>query len=223
MPTYSGPPYPPPPQPGSNAIGDFVIGVSPIGTISTFNLWATVIAQYANSPILTGILTAFNEAMDQTENLDNFYDFVWNVATAVGYGLDVWGRIVNVSRSLPVSGGSTATFGFNESGNDWLGFGQAPFTSGASATSNVTLTDDQFRPLVLAKAATNIWDGSIPGLNSILIALFQGRSTPYVQDGNNMSLTYVFPFALTALDLAVIEQSGCLPQPAGVVINTSYP
>jgi Protein of unknown function (DUF2612) len=223
MPTYSGPPYPPPPQPGSNQIGEFIIGVSPVGTISTFNVWATVIAQYANSSILTGIITAFNEAMDQTENLDNFFDLIWNVLTAEGYGLSVWGRIVGVSNSLPVSGGSTATFGFNESGSDWLGFGQAPFTSGVSPTSNVTLTDDQFRPLVLAKAATNIWDGSIPGLNSILLALYQGRGTPYVQDGNNMSLTYVFPFALTPLDLAVIEQSGCLPQPAGVVINTSYP
>ena len=38
-----------------------------------------------------------------------------------------------------------------------------------------------------------------------------------------MSLTYVFSFALTALDVAVIQESGCLPEPCGVVINLSYP
>lgn len=221
----SGPPYPHPnPAPGSNAIGSFTIGVSPIGTISAFDIWSTIISQYANSDILTGIITAFNDAVDQTENLDDFYDLIWNVLTAQGYGLDVWGRIVGVNRTLPVqTQGAAPTFGFNEPGNDWVGFGQAPFFSGSSPTTNVTLTDAQFRPLVLAKAATNIWDGSMPGLNSILLALFAGRGTPYVQDGLNMSLTYVFPFALTALDLAVIEQSGCLPQPTGVIINTSYP
>ena len=223
-----GPPYPryaPGAGPGQNSIGSFVIGVSPIGTIAAFDIWSTVISQFSNSPILTGIIEAFNDAMDQTQNLDSFYDLVFNVLTAQGYGLDVWGRIVNVARTLPVSGGpAPATFGFNEPGNDWVGFNQAPFTSaGASPTTNVTLIDAQYRPLVLAKAATNIWNGSIPGLNAILLALFQGRGSVYVQDNLNMSLTYVFGFALSALDLAVVEESGCLPAPAGVVINTSYP
>ena len=221
----TGPPYPHPnPAPGSNAIWFFEIGVSPIGTIPAFDVWATVISQYANSPILTGIITAFNAAMDMTENLDDFYDLIWNILTAQGYGLDVWGRILDVPRTIPVTvAGGPATFGFNEPGNDWVGFGQAPFFSGTSATTNVTLTDAQYRPLLLAKAATNIWDGSMPAFNSILLGLFQGRGTPYVTDGLNMSITLTFDFALTALDLAVIEASGVLPEPAGVVINTSYP
>lgn len=219
----SGPPYPNPnPAPGSNAIGSFAIGISPIGWIATFNLWTTVISQYANSPILTAMISAFNAAMDQTENISNFYDLIFNVLTAEGYGLDVWGRIVGVSRNIPVSGGgSTGSFGFNEPGNDWVGFNQAPFTTGPTITTNVTLTDAQFRPLVLAKAATNIWDGSIPGLNSILLGLYKGRGTPYVQDGANMSMTFVFDFELTTLDLAIIESAGVLPEPAGVVINTT--
>ena len=219
----TGPPYPPGPAPGSNAIPSFVIGVSPIGTIPPFNPWISVISQYANSPILTGMILAFNAAVDQTENLDNFFDFVMNVETAQGYGLDCWGRIVVAPRTLAIATiGPTEAFGFNEPGNDWVGFGQAPFTQGSSsATTNVTLTDEQYRPLVLAKAATNIWDGSIPGLNSILLALYSGRGTPYVQDGLNMGMTYVFDFALTPLDNAVIQNSGVLPAPAGIVINTT--
>ncbi len=220
----TGPAYPwPNPAPGSNAVGSFEIGVSPIGTIQAFQIWTTIISQYANSPILTALIESFNDAMDFTESIDNFYDLVFNVLTATGYGLDVCGRIVVAPRTLLVTGGSASVFGFNEPGNDWVGFNQAPFTQGPSPTSNVTLTDAQYRPLVLAKAATNIWDGSIPGLNAILLALFAGRGTPYVQDNLNMSLTYVFPFALTPLDSAVISSSGVLPQPTGVVINTSAP
>lgn len=220
----TGPPYPhPSPAPNSNAIGSFQIGVSPTGTIPAFDIWSTIISQYANSEILTGIITAFNAAMDQTEDLDDFYDLIWNVLTAEGYGLDVWGRIVGVSRTLPVSGGSGATFGFNEPGNDWVGWNQAPFSAGTSLTTNATLTDQQFRPLVMAKAATNIWDGSIPAFNAILLGLFQGRGQIYLADNLNMSATITANFSLTALDLAVIQSSGVLPAPAGVLITTSSP
>ena len=217
----TGPPYPPNPVAGSNAVGSFTIGVSPIGDISTFNVWATIIRQYANSPILTGIIQSFNAAIDQTENLDNFYDLIWNVLTAQGYGLDLWGRIVNVSRTLAIPVvGTGPTFGFNEPGNDWTGFNQGPFATGGSLTQNVVLSDAQFRPLVLAKAASNICDGGITAINSILLGLFQGRTGEcYVADGLNMSLTYTFGFALQPIDIAIIQNSGVLPNPCGVVVN----
>jgi hypothetical protein len=225
MPQSAGPPYPHPnPAPGSNQIGQFQVGVSPIGTISAFDVWSTIISQYANSGTLTGIITSMNSALDQTENFDELFDDIWNVFTATGYGLDCWGRIVGASRTYPVSVvGPVPTFGFQEPGSDWVGFGQAPFVSGTGvATNNVTLTDTQYRPVVLAKAMSNIWNGSIPGFNAILLALFAGRGTPYVQDNGNMSITLVFAFPLLAIDLAILN-SNILPQPAGVVINVSYP
>jgi Protein of unknown function (DUF2612) len=219
----SGPPYPhPSPAAGSNAVGRFQIGISPIGDIPTFDIWDTVLSQYANSPVITGIITAFNAAMDQTANIDSLFDLIWNVLTAQGYGLDVWGRILGVTRTVAIVAAGAPTFGFNEPGGDWVGFGQAPFFSGSPLLSTVTLTDIQFRPIVLAKAATNVWDGSIEGFNAILLALFQGRGTPWVIDNGNMSITLNFPFALTALDTAIIQSSGCLPQPTGVVINIQH-
>lgn len=218
----SGPPYPHPnPAPGSNAIGTFQIGVSPIGTIPTFDFWTTVIAQYANSPILTGMIESFNAAMDLTKPLDSFYDLVWNVLTAQGWGLDVWGRIVGVSRTVAVPGGSLATFGFEEAGSSWTGFGQGGFYSGGSVTNTITLSDTDFRLLILAKAATNVCDGAIPSINSILLGLFPGRGDCYVADGQDMSLTYVFKFGLNPIELAIVETSGVLPSPAGVLVNVS--
>jgi len=219
----TGPPYPRPnPAPGSNAIGRFKIGVSPIGDISTFDVWSTVISQYANSPILDGIITAFNAAIDQTVDIDNFYDMIWNVLTAVGYGLDVWGRIVNIPRTLNVPQ-SGSFLGFGAGGvSPWTGFGAGSFYAGVSLSNNIMLNDQQYRSVVLAKAATNIWDGSIPGLNAILLALFKGRGQVYAADNQTMSITYTFSFPLSAVDAAIVT-SAALPQPTGVIINISQP
>jgi hypothetical protein len=213
----SGPPYPPGPQPGSNSIGAFTIGISPIGDISPFNPWLTIISQYANSEILTGIITAFNAAMDMTENFDNFFDLIWNVLTAQGYGLDVWGRIVGVSRTVQLPGNVTY-LGFEEAGSSWTGFNQGGLYSGEGTTTNFNLSDDDFRTLILAKAAGNISDGSIPSVNAILLALFPNRGACFVQDNQNMSVTYVFKFPLTAVELAIVSQANVLPTAAGVAI-----
>lgn len=221
----TGPPYPRYPNgaPGSNAIGTFTIGVSPIGTISPFDPWLTVLSQYANSPRLTAMITSFNAAVDQTQNMDNLYDLVWNVATAVGYGLDVWGRIVGLpgGRTLHIPG-STDFLGFNEAGS-WTGFGQGGFYSGGGTSTNYVLGDPDFRTLILAKAAGNISDGSIPSINRILLSLFPLRGACYVADGLDMSLTYTFAFPLTPIELAIVQQAGVLPNPSGVVINISQP
>jgi len=217
-----GAPYPHPnPAPGSNAIGSFAIGVSPIGTISPFDPWGTVLSQYANSFEIASMITSFNAAMDFTQNIDSLYDMLWNVATAQGYGLDVWGRIVGVSRTLQFPGGTPA-FGFQEA-NSWTGFGQGSFSGGTGATSNFVLLDNDFRTLIYAKAAGNICDGSIPAINKILLGLFPLRGDCYVTDGLNMTLTYTFKFHLNPVELAIVQTPGILPSPAGVGITISSP
>lgn len=215
----TGPSYPNPTfGPGSNGIGSFVIGISPIGTIPTFNPWTTIIAQYANSPVITSLIESFNAAMDLTKPLDDFYDMIWNIQTAVGYGLEVWGRIVGVQRAIQIPG-NVSLFGFNEAGSSWTGFGQGGFFSGQSISQNYVLSDSDFRTLILAKAAGNISDGSIPAVNQILLTLFPNRGACYVADGLNMSLTYTFKFQLTAPELAIVSQLNVLPNAAGVIIN----
>ena|ERR1044072_4888443 len=239
----TGPIYPPGPQPGSNGIGLFEIGVSPVGTIPPFDVWKTVISQYANSPILIQLIENIFEYLDQTKNLDAFFDFIWNVDTAQGYGLDVWGRIVGVNRVLQVEVGNW--FGFAEAGPSAFTFGQGAFFSGAPLTDNFSLSDQAYRQLILAKAATNITNGSIPAINRILMTLFPNRGNCYVTDGlqgadwfgwaesNNaqgfnqapfysgadvstMIMTYTFLFQLSPVELAIVETSGVLPKPTGV-------
>lgn len=240
----SGPPYPIPPGAGSNGIGEYEIGVSPIGTIPSFDVWTTMISQYANSDIIDNLVLNFSNAIDQTQNFENFFNFIWNVDTAIGYGLDVWGRIVGVNRTLQIPSGKY--FGFQEGGSDsYDPFGQSPFFNGQTLTQNYNLSDLEYRRLILAKAFANICNGSIPAINSMLLSLFPNRGNCYVQEGvptvawfgfaesttasgfnqeafyngqqeDYMVIAYVFDFVLSPVDYAIVAQSGVLPKPTGV-------
>lgn len=220
--TDTGPPYPNPPL-GANGIGQFKIGLSPIGAIAEYNPWTPIISQYRNSPIIDSMILAFNSAMDQTRNLSNLFDMIWNVQTAIGFGLDVWGRIVGVSRTLNLPG--AGTFLGNEEANSWTGFGPAPsqgvFYSGGGTASNFLLNDANFRTLIFAKAAGNISDGSVPSINQILLTLFPNRGACFVTDNQNMSCTLVFKFQLTVVESAILAQSNVLPIPVGVSTSIS--
>lgn len=186
------------------------------------NFLDTVLSQYASGPTLGSLIESFNQCVDPSADLDAFYDLIWNVDTAQGIGLDIWGRIVGVNRVLQVASGmyfgfaeaadSTSESPFNSGG---------PFYSGGATTGNYALTDDAFRLLILAKAAANICDGSIQSTNAILMKLFPGRGNAYCTDGQDMTMTYTFHFSpiLTPVEFAIIAQSGVLPHPAGIVLT----
>lgn len=201
---------------GSEAIGRFAIGISPIGTIDQFDLWNTIISQYANSPTITSLIEDFDAYFSQTQNSDNFIDFMRDLSTASGYGLDVWGKVVGVSRTLHIVG-SQKYFGFDEATIISADpFGQSPFYAGSPLTSNFDLSDSAYRTLIIAKALANISDGSIKSINQILLRLFPNRGNAYATDGLNMTMTYTFAFILTPVELAIVSQSGILPRPPGV-------
>ena len=203
----------------SSAIGQFEIGVIQIGDVPPFDFNTSIISQYANSPILYQLIQNLSTYLDQTGNIDNLYDMMFNIDTAQGFGLDIIGRIVGVTRVLPISSGTY--FGFEEAGAS--GFGQNPLYGGSSLTQNVALSDDAFRLLILMKAYANICDNSIPSINQLLLQLFPGRGVCYVADNENMSLTYNFQFALTPVEVSIITNSGVLPRPSGCSVSYVHP
>lgn len=241
--TDTGPPYPQ--SFPLSGVDELFVGVKGIGDLPRFNWRDTILSQYANSPAITAIIESFNDAADQSANLRSFFDNIWNLDTAQGYGLDVWGRIVGINRVLKID--LTKWFGFSEAGSASADpFNQSPFYSGQPTTSNYSLVDQAYRQLIIAKAMANISDGSIPSINALLMYLFPGRGNCYVADGSageffgfseapgafgfdqrpfysgqplpRMVMRYVFTFPLTPLDYAIIN-SGVLPKPVGVTAS----
>lgn len=190
------------------------------GSLVPFNYGQTILAQYANS-ITIGTLIGYADLwLDEYANINNFYDFVWNVNTAQGFGLDIWGRIVGIGRTWPVP---ITTVYFDFEGTDGQGFDQEPFWSGNVATSNFTFADAAYRQLILAKAYSNITDATIPHINILLQTLFAGRGgNSYCLDNNNMSMTYYFGFPLSNVDLTVVLNTGILPRPGGIQIDVVH-
>jgi len=193
------------------------------------NVEQTIISQYGNSATIIQLIRNMNQYLDPRADFDKFFDFVWNVETAQGFGLDIWGRIVDIPRELTIAS-EIQYFGFsetNEATPDVTPFDEAPFYSGQTpATQTYKLTDDAYRKLILLKAMANIASTNAPSINQILQNLFEGRGTCYVNDVGGMFLRYTFEFSLTNYEVAIMTQSGALPRPAGVgamVINTVMP
>ena len=196
------------------------------------DLISTIASQYANSPTLMALIADMNDYIDPTVDFDNFFNDIWNIQTASGYGLDVWGRIIGVNRVVKIIDSSPVWFGFSEAADIPLTapqpFGQAPFYPGASAVAshNWSLPDSSYRGLILVKALANITDCSIPAINKILRNLFGALGQTYCTDTGNMTMTYTFEFAIDPVDYAIITQSGAMPRPTGVyatVIQTLPP
>lgn len=211
----------------------------------------TIIAEFSNGPKLVTLLESINAWIDPSTNFENFFNLLWNIDTAVGYGLDVWGRILVIPRQIKVP--QTTFFGFQEAG-DRTGFNQGPFWTGIMAgEAAYTLTDSVYRLLLFAKAAFNITNCSIPAINAIMMNLFPNRGNCYVTDNtsgpvnawfgfqeagdrtgfnqapfgdlffftNSMVMQYVFRFPLQPYEKAIVE-SGVLPRPAGVSASWLY-
>lgn len=173
----------------------------------------TIISQFANSPTIVGLVTNMNAYIDQTANFQAFYDYVWNVNTAQGFGLDIWGRIVGVGRVLTIPA-NPPQFGFNN--GPGVPFNQAPFNGGIPATQNYSLSDTAYRTLILVKALANISAATARSFNQLLQNLFPGRGRCYVVDTGSMNLRYVFEFALQPFEQSIVLNSGVFPRPAGV-------
>ena len=165
----------------------------------TFDVEKTIISQYAHQR--TGATLQRNVALylDPLDNFDDFYSFVWDVATAQGFGLDIWGRIVNVARVINVPASTPNPGGF-------------PFTAGA-----YTMDDTQYRNVILFKALANITACDSGSFNNLLSQLFASRGRCYVLDPGGMRMQYTFEFWLEPYEYVIIT-GGIAPHPAGVLV-----
>lgn len=177
------------------------------------NNWrATILSQYDNSPRMLRLIAGFNALEDPAPDIDAFYAAVFDPRTAVGWGLDVWGRIVAVDRVVALEGTPDA-FGFF--GSQLVPFGQGPFWS-ANATSSYKLADEAFRLLIFLKAAINITDGTLASINRLMARFFAGSGDVMALHVGTMKMRFLFRFRLKLYQRALLLREGTAPVPAGV-------
>ncbi|EBG5359658.1 DUF3383 family protein [Salmonella enterica subsp. enterica serovar Schwarzengrund] len=89
----------------------------------------------------------------------------------------------------------------------------------SDGTRTVDLSDEIYRRLILMKAMSNITDCSVPDINRMLRFMFGKNRRAYVLNNGGLRMSYIFEFALSSAELAIIQSSGALPSPPGVYVS----
>lgn len=193
----------------------------------TAYLGKTVQKEYSNSTTMLALLSSFDQWVDLAQFTADFLEHVWNIDTATGFGLDIWGRILGQSRYIQIAQTPGDNFGFNINltpGTQWKPWNQAPFFGGAAGgTVSFALADPYYRKLLLVKAASNIATSDCPSINALMRAMFGDRGRCYVgyDFAVPMHIGYHFEFTPTPVEQSII-QSGIFPQPAGTIAQYIY-
>ncbi|EPV5843358.1 DUF2612 domain-containing protein [Escherichia coli] len=182
----------------------------------------TILTQYSASAKLLSIIDTFNQAVSLDDFTDEFITRVWDLTTCETYGLNVWGKIVGVSRYItaPIE---SSSFGFSEADDsdpDYPApFNESPFFGGTQETTNVRLGNDAYRTLIFCKAFTNISIATIPEINRFLRMLFYQRGRAYCVNYRDMTMGMTFEFELAPYEESILTNYDVTPIPSGVLLN----
>lgn len=138
-------------------------------------------SQYSASRRILALAAGYQKRIDPYVDVGLFYRTMFDIYTAQGVGLDNWGVILQIGRTIPGPYMGDC-FGFHEtpplpaeySGPRFQPFNQYPFTpdSGSDArVAMITLDDELFRLLLLYKALANISASDAATQNKLLSVL----------------------------------------------------
>jgi len=178
----------------------------------------TIYTQYKrDNSNLCDIVDRAHLGLNERHDFNEFYENFWDIETATGQWLDIWGVIVAVDRYLSVEQ-DDYFFGYEE--GDRQPFNSGIFYTGENLGTNVfRLNDDVFRRVIIAKAMANIAACDTESLNKILTFFFKDRGKTYVTRIGNMAMNFVFEFELEAWEKALLKRGDIFPRPAGVLVN----
>lgn len=176
----------------------------------------TIQSQYANSPRLLTLIEEFTSVINQDTNVEQFKKLIWNIHTAKGIGLDIWGRIVGVNRNIKVADNEGEFFGFTLK---FTPFNDAPFSGQGAEFGSFRMKDSDFRELIMIKAFANIVYATAPNINRFLNYLFKDRGRATFLITGHMQANYYFDFILSPLEKKMIYELNLLPRPCGVFVG----
>lgn len=184
--------------------------------MSDFNIDAVIQSQYGDSPHIKGVIRGYYDYISPQKDIELIYDKMINIYTAEGYGLDVWGRIVGISREYVA---------VDEQYN-YLGFDNRPYNMDRIETFNnapfykivngkIKLEDNAYRTYILIKALINISNVSLNSLNYIFSQLFRDTDIK-VLHSNTMTLRLLVIGAMSQAQIGAIKNIEWLPAGVGL-------
>lgn len=83
-----------------------------------------------------------------------------------------------------------------------------------------SLDDDTYRLVLRARIGANHWDGTMQSLPAILNTLFNGDTHIFIEDNQDMSMTYGIAGQLPSAVFLALLEGGYIPlKPEGVRVN----
>jgi hypothetical protein len=198
------------------------------------NLLQSILWQYNDATNLKSLVGQKQGWYDLNQSAfwSDWYDDVFNLMTANQFGLAVWAIILNVPLFIDLSPESddAPIFGFNEdpSINSYVNFNNfATSFIGSNFSSRgsvIVLSDEEQRIILRLRYYQLVSRGAIPEINQMLKNIFgSGAPTPpayqgnaWVLDGFDMTMTYVFDFAIPKIMRTILVELDLLPRPAAV-------
>lgn len=190
---------------------------------------ANLIIQYGNKSNAVSTVTAITEEFELIYDNANILDVAYNLDTAIGKQLDVIGRIVGISRTVPFSV-PKKYFGFDGHLNSYP-FGSKfnvvvsyPFRSRFEIPySDGHLNDNDYRFFIKAKIIKNYAtskniDSSNLSIQNAIDYLFNSKA--YIIDNKDMTMTLYIDSSYDSSKLTYLENLDLLPRPQGVRYNT---
>ena len=145
---------------------------------------------------------------------------LFNLDVAVGNQLDILGQWIGLGRAVKIP--LNVWFSFDITG---LGFDQGNWIGPYDpATGLMSMDDNTYRQMLIAKIGANMWDGTMPMFRSIMAQVFSGTGiTVTPVDNQNMTMTVNFSAKPSALIMALLN-GGYLPlKPEGVSQSFVFP
>lgn len=170
-----------------------------------------MISQYANSPILVKLVDGLKSQYNSAKTIEDWFKIIFNLKTASGIGLDVWGEILNQSRSF--------TYEDN-------GVVNTVVLQGGQTIDGITYTDEQienlYRTILFLRTISNISGATIPSMNELFQYYFKDREgRVYILEYATMEIRYVFEFYVSKFEKTIFS-SDIMPKPTGVLSSFSY-
>lgn len=171
-----------------------------------------MLSQYANSPKYVALYNGLTDLFSNAKTLNDWFNVVYNLKTASGFGLDVWGAILNQDRSITY---------INEDTN----LPETIYLKGALTADGISYTEEQieeiYRQVLFLKAMSNITNATLKSLNDMLLYYYQNRGRAYALNYGTMEIRFVFEFFVNKLEKAIFT-SDLMPRPTGVLMNFEF-